>query len=44
MAGYGLSMDNVSFDLECNDIGSIGTVPLETKIVGVAVGSPRRII
>jgi len=44
MANYGLTMDNVSFDLECNDIGSIGTVPLETKIVGVAVGSPRRII
>ncbi|WP_406657164.1 hydantoinase/oxoprolinase family protein [Methanolobus sp. ZRKC2] len=44
MSGYGLSMDNVRFDLECNDIGNIGTVPLETKIVGVAVGSPRRVI
>ncbi|TQD25357.1 hydantoinase/oxoprolinase family protein [Methanolobus vulcani] len=44
MAGYGLSMDNVRFDLESNNIGSIGTVPLETKIVGVAVGSPRRVI
>jgi hypothetical protein len=44
MAGYGLSMDNVRFDLESNNIGSIGTVPLETKIVGVAVGSPRRLV
>ncbi|MBP1908955.1 hydantoinase/oxoprolinase family protein [Methanolobus bombayensis] len=43
MSGYGLSMDNVTFDLESNNIGSIGTVPLETKIVGVAVGSPRRL-
>lgn len=42
MAGYGLSMDNVRFQLERNDIGSIGTIPLETKIIGVAVGSPRR--
>ncbi|WP_319507928.1 hydantoinase/oxoprolinase family protein [uncultured Methanolobus sp.] len=44
MSGYGLSMDNVNFNLEYNDIGSIGTVPLETKIIGVAVGSPRRVI
>lgn len=44
MAGYGLSMDDVRFDLQCNDIGNIGTVPLETKIVGVAVGSPRRVV
>ncbi len=44
MSGYGLSMDNVRFDIECNNIGSIGTVPLETKIVGVAVGSPRGLI
>ena len=44
MADYGLSMDNVMFDLECNNIGSVGTVPLETKIVGIAVGSPRKVI
>lgn len=44
MAGYGLSMNNVSFSLESNNIGNTGTIPLETKIVGVAVGSPRKVI
>ena len=44
MAGYGLSMDNVRFELERNDIGSIGAIPIETKIMGIAVGSPRRSI
>ena len=44
MAGYGLSMDNVRFELEQNDIGSIGAIPIETKIMGIAVGSPRRSI
>jgi N-methylhydantoinase A/oxoprolinase/acetone carboxylase beta subunit len=42
MKGYGLSMDNVNFELQKSDIGSMGTLPLETKLVGIAVGSPRR--
>ncbi|WP_407356332.1 hydantoinase/oxoprolinase family protein [Methanolobus sp. WCC5] len=42
MKGYGLSMDNVNFKLSKSDIGGIGTVPLETRLVGIAVGSPRR--
>ncbi|MDK2912565.1 MAG: hypothetical protein PWR29_1522 [Methanolobus sp.] len=42
MRGYGLSMENVNFELKMNDIGSMGTLPLETKLVGIAVGSPRR--
>ncbi len=42
MRGYGLSMDNVKFTIDKNDIGGMGTLPLETRLVGVAVGSPRR--
>ncbi|WP_406662347.1 hydantoinase/oxoprolinase family protein [Methanolobus sp. ZRKC3] len=41
MKGYGLNMDKVKFELKRNDIGSMGTLPLETKIEGLAVGSPR---
>ena len=42
MKGYGLTMENVNFELRKSDIGSMGTLPLETKLVGIAVGSPRR--
>ncbi len=42
MKGYGLNMDKVKFELKRNDVGSMGTLPLETKIEGLAVGSPRR--
>lgn len=44
MDDYGLSMDKVKFDLEINNIGSIGTIPLETRIIGIAVGSPWKIL
>jgi N-methylhydantoinase A/oxoprolinase/acetone carboxylase beta subunit len=42
MKGYGLNMENVNFELKKSDIGSMGTLPLETKLVGIAVGNPRR--
>lgn len=42
MQGYGLCMDNVKLKINRSDIGEIGTVPLETKLVAVAVGNPRR--
>ncbi|TGC10668.1 hydantoinase/oxoprolinase family protein [Methanolobus halotolerans] len=42
MKGYGLNMDNVNFQLKRDDIGAVGTIPLETRFVGVAIGSPRR--
>ncbi|HIH92974.1 TPA: hydantoinase/oxoprolinase family protein [Methanosarcina acetivorans] len=39
MDGYGLDMDNVKFDLKQNDVGSRGKAPLETRLVGVGVGT-----
>ena len=39
MDGYGLEMDNVDFDLRQNDVGSRGKAPLETRLVGVGVGT-----
>ncbi len=39
MDGYGLEMDNVAFDLRQNDVGSRGKAPLETRLVGVGVGT-----
>lgn len=39
MDGYGLEMDNVKFDLKQNDVGSKGKAPLETRLVGLGVGT-----
>ncbi len=39
MDGYGLEMDNVRFDIKQNDVGSRGKAPLETRLVGVGVGT-----
>lgn len=39
MDGYGLEMDNVKFDLKQNDVGSRGKAPLETRLIGVGVGT-----
>jgi N-methylhydantoinase A/oxoprolinase/acetone carboxylase beta subunit len=39
MDGYGLEMDNVEFDLKQNDVGSRGKNPMETRLVGVGVGT-----
>ena len=39
MDGYGLEMDNVDFDLRKNDVGNRGKAPLETRLVGVGVGT-----
>lgn len=39
MDGYGLEMDNVKFDLRKNDVGSMGKAPLETRLVGIGVGT-----
>ncbi|AKB19343.1 hydantoinase/oxoprolinase family protein [Methanosarcina sp. WWM596] len=39
MDGYDLEMDNVDFDLRQNDVGSRGKAPLETRLVGVGVGT-----
>ncbi|MCC4769947.1 hydantoinase/oxoprolinase family protein [Methanosarcina sp. DH2] len=39
MDGYGLEMENVEFDLKQNDVGSRGKAPLETRLVGVGVGT-----
>ncbi|MGA9190027.1 MAG: hydantoinase/oxoprolinase family protein [Methanosarcina sp.] len=39
MDGYGLEMDNVEFDLKQNDVGSRGKSPLETRLVGVGIGT-----
>jgi N-methylhydantoinase A/oxoprolinase/acetone carboxylase beta subunit len=37
--GYGLEMDNVEFDLRKNDVGSVGKAPLETRLIGIGVGT-----
>jgi N-methylhydantoinase A/oxoprolinase/acetone carboxylase beta subunit len=39
MDGYGLEMDNVEFDLRKNDVGSVGKAPLETRLIGIGVGT-----
>ena len=39
MDGYGLEMENVEFDLKQNDVGSRGKNPMETRLVGVGVGT-----
>lgn len=39
MDGYGLETDNVKFDLKQNDVGSRGKAPLETRLIGVGVGT-----
>ncbi|KKG22976.1 hydantoinase/oxoprolinase family protein, partial [Methanosarcina sp. 2.H.T.1A.15] len=39
MDSYGLDMGNVEFDLKKNDVGSIGKSPLETRLVGLGVGT-----
>jgi hypothetical protein len=39
MDGYGLEMDNVRFDLKQNDVGSRGKAPMETRLVGVGIGT-----
>ncbi|AKB79850.1 N-methylhydantoinase (ATP-hydrolyzing) [Methanosarcina horonobensis HB-1 = JCM 15518] len=39
MDGYGLEMDNVKFDLKQNDVGSRGKAPLETRLIGVGIGT-----
>lgn len=39
MDGYGLEMNNVKFDLKQNDVGSRGKAPLETRLIGVGVGT-----
>ena len=39
MDGYGLEMENVEFDLRKNDVGSRGKAPLETRLVGIGVGT-----
>lgn len=39
MGGYGLEMENVEYDLKRNDVGSAGKSPLETRLVGIGVGS-----
>jgi N-methylhydantoinase A/oxoprolinase/acetone carboxylase beta subunit len=39
MDEYGLEMENVKFDLKKNDVGSRGKAPLETRLIGVGVGT-----
>jgi N-methylhydantoinase A/oxoprolinase/acetone carboxylase beta subunit len=39
MEEYGLEMNNVEYDLRQNDVGSIGKAPLETRLVGIGVGT-----
>ncbi len=39
MGGYGLEMENIEYDLKRNDVGSAGKTPLETRLVGIGVGS-----
>jgi N-methylhydantoinase A/oxoprolinase/acetone carboxylase beta subunit len=39
MDGYGLETDNVKFDLKQNDVGSRGKAPLETRLIGIGIGT-----
>ncbi|KKH49836.1 hydantoinase/oxoprolinase family protein [Methanosarcina sp. 1.H.A.2.2] len=43
MDSYGLDMGNVEFDLKKNDVGSIGKSPLETRLVGLGVGTTAKL-
>lgn len=44
MDGYGLEMDNVEFDLKQNDVGSKGTTPMETRLIGIGIGTTGKFI
>ncbi|NYT19292.1 MAG: hydantoinase/oxoprolinase family protein, partial [Methanosarcinales archaeon] len=42
MSGYGLDMNKIDFDLTRHDVGNGVGVNLETKLVAIGIGSPRR--
>ncbi|MGB9929300.1 MAG: hydantoinase/oxoprolinase family protein [Methanosarcina sp.] len=39
MDAYGLEMDNVEFDLRQKDVGGRGQNPLETRLIGIGIGT-----
>ncbi|MFZ2498159.1 hydantoinase/oxoprolinase family protein [Methanosarcina sp.] len=44
MDGHGLEMENVEFDLRKNDVGSLGKTPMETRLVGIGVGTTGKLV
>lgn len=44
MDGYGLEMDNVEFNLKKSDVGSMGKVPLETRLIGTGIGTTGKLV
>ncbi|MDA0525466.1 hydantoinase/oxoprolinase family protein [Methanococcoides alaskense] len=44
MGKYGLGMEKIQFDLKRHDIKSTGGMPLETRLVGIGIGTPHRVL